>query len=251
MAGRLPVQQQEQSGSGPTMRRPVVRLAEVEAEIARALGEPRSSWLSHAPSYLPETVVHLAKHLKQPGDAQLLGKLLEDIVFPKALPIALANCKGLPDADRADIVRELYEKILVAVMNGSPAMADFLEARFGLKVMQWTIDIVRKRIRTKIDTVADDEKNLATYEARAWKEEEREGLFRDFEERLSNEVAQVLKDCPRWVQRAFVQHFIEEIPIESDLPETVTIAKLHGKTGRAVRLWFAKIRDAVKSNIRR
>ncbi|HXM80955.1 MAG TPA: hypothetical protein VN929_03405 [Burkholderiales bacterium] len=232
-------------------RRSITRPDYVEAEIAKASLSPRATWLDLAATLRPETIVHLAKHLKEPADSKLLGALLERMLFPKALPVILANSKGLSDAERSDVVRGVYERILRAVRDGSPAVPDFLEAKFGLKVMQWTIDLVRKRVREKEGTVALEEHHLTAHEAAACEDAERELRERQFGERLTDVVARELSKLPRWVQQAFIQHYFDHIPIESDRLDAVTIATLHGKTGRAVRAWFAKIRATVKNETRR
>lgn len=233
------------------MHKRITRPHYVAAEIATALAAERSAWLGFAASLRPETLVHLAKHLKDPGDSALLGKLLDGCVFPQALPVILANSMGLNDAERADVVRGVYERILRAVRDGSPAVPDFLEAKFGLKVLQLTIDLVRKRVREKEATVALKEHHEKAHELAAWEEAERELREQQFGERLSAATARALETCPRWVQQSFAQHFFDGIPVESDRLEAVTIATLHGKTGRAVRAWFAKIRESVKTEIRR
>ena len=232
------------------MRREIARPPEVDAEIAVALATPATEWQANAGSWKPETLVHLTKHLKRPEDSHLLGTLLQDFVFPAAFAIVMSNSRGLRDADRDDVVRSIYERILKTVMNGSPALPDFLEARFGLKVKQWTIDVVRAKVREPETVVYADEHQKA-HELGAWEDEQRHELVRAFEGRLKNLVAKVLATCPRWVQQAFVQHVMDGIPIESDNAQTLTVAKIHDKSGRAVRMWFAKIREQVKTELRR
>src|SRR5262249_51141115 len=133
--------------SKPRAKAAVSRPPEIEAEIRQVLAKGRDAWLAMAPQLRVETVIHLTRHLKELGDAKLLGDLLEQIVFPAATPIVKANSKTLSATDQMEILREVFTRITAACMNGSPFTPDFLEAKFGLKVKQWTIDALRIHLR--------------------------------------------------------------------------------------------------------
>jgi len=105
--------------SKPRAKAAVSRPSEIEAEIRQALAKERGAWLEMAPQLKIETVIHLTRHLKEPGDAKLLGDLLERIVFPAATPIVKANSKSVSPTDQAEILREVFTRITAASMNGS------------------------------------------------------------------------------------------------------------------------------------
>lgn len=240
----------------PTTRRPrgsstpVVRPQEIEDEIQQALATPKEAWRSNAPNLRPETLVHLAKHLKSVDEADLLGDLLEKHVFPRATPVIKANSKSLAFDDRSEILREVFMRITQAVMNGSPQVPDFLEAKFGLKVKQWTIDAVRQVLRQSGRLVPIEPAHELQREVTAWNDEDTDHRHELFGTRCSAAVAEVLSGFPDHVQQAFLQHAYEGIPIESARSSVLSIASIHNVSGRAVRLWFAKIRDAVKEKLR-
>lgn len=236
-----------------TMRRtmPVIRPDEVEAEIRQALGHSRECWLELAERLRPETAVHLARHLKDPAESELLGRLLECAVFRRALPFIKANSKGLTPVDQGDIVRDVYARLVETVLDGTPDTPDFLEARFGLKIKQWTIDSVRSLLRRSGHLVPLEERHQADREESTWRVEQEEARAAEFGERLTIVTGRILGSFPRRVQQAFVQHFFEGIVIESDRKDVVTIASLHAVSGRTVRTWFAQVREAVKAEMRR
>lgn len=233
----------------PSKRCAVSRPPEIEAEIRRALLKGRGAWLEMASTLKIETVVHLARHLKEPADNRLLGDLLERIVFRAATPIVKANSKTISATDQAEVLRDVFTKITEAVMNGSPLTPDFLEAKFGLKIKQWTIDVVRLHVRRAGKLVPLEPTHETERERTAWRDKENDKRADLFGDRCSALTKEVLSAYPHRVQQAFAQHVYQDIPIESERDGALSIASIHRVSGRAVRLWFAKIREAVKERL--
>lgn len=232
-------------------RKAVTRPEYVEAEILQATGRGREQWIELAQALRPETAVHLARHLKDPSESQLLGQLLERAIFNRALPVIRANSKGLNPADQSEIVRDVYSRVVEAVLDGTPDTPDFLEAKFGLRIKQWTIDSVRSLFRRSGQLVPLEEKHQTEREESNWRAEQDDVRSAEFGERLTEVTARILERFPRRVQQAFVQHFYDGIAIESEREGAVTISSLHQVSGRAVRAWFAQVREAVKAEMRR
>src|SRR5262249_21901974 len=158
-------------------------------------------------------------------------------------PIVKANSKTLSATDQMEILREVFTRITAACMNGSPFTPDFLEAKFGLKVKQWTIDALRIHLRRTGKLVSLGTSNEIDRELVAWRDEEIELREKLSGEKCSAVPAEVLSTFPRRVQQAFAQHVYEGIPIESGRDGVLSIATLHKVSGRAVRFWFAEIRE--------
>lgn len=132
-----------------------VRRADVDGEILAALGLPPEQWLEHMPlrgGWQNETRVHLLRRLRQPGEAQLFGKIL-DTLMRRVEPVVERWSRGLPDVDVEAIKTAVGETIVERILDvEATRRSEFVEVSMATVIKRETLKAVgHRQVRSNVN----------------------------------------------------------------------------------------------------
>jgi hypothetical protein len=130
------------------------RRADVEAEILSAVALPPEQWLAHMSlrgGWQNETRIHLLRRLRQPGQAQLFGKIL-DTLMKRVEPVVERWSRGFADVDLDAIKTAVGEAIVERILDvGATRRSEFVEVSMATVIKRETLKAVDyRRVRSNV-----------------------------------------------------------------------------------------------------
>jgi hypothetical protein len=247
-----PLTQTAQKGGDLYMRH-----ADVEAEIAEALGTDPATW---TPKTLKsETLVHLVRWVWPNNDGELIGKIIGEL-GRRLGRIVKDVASGLSESEAGELAADVAGKVNCLIFASVPSrQSEFLEVSFRSCVKRHSL-----KERAKVDerkahvlaetslgsaqsfgedgggiiaSLADDEPSP---EDLAMKAE----LERLNPERVQNVLAAIANPLHR---EAVILHFLKDWPIESNDPQLPTLSTHFGKSGRQIQNWIKTAKKEVRT----
>jgi DNA-directed RNA polymerase specialized sigma24 family protein len=233
--------EEQLSGIRPLTRivgeRVYCRSAEVEAQIASALMLDRAELCQRAqqhrhtqPEYLsPECLVYLIREFMGRGDEEMVSTLCECLI--RRSNTQIYKHLGTLDAESVEeSYREVMTELFSRILDLESDRGDFLQVRYWVAVKRLAISAYRKRVRLleqgrKTDPLSTlpGEKEPGDSEDGRTQRATRVPWIDDAlsaDDRLL--IAEALSQLSGPVQEAFFLAHVEELPIESKDPTTMT-----------------------------
>lgn len=206
----------------------VIRLSPDELE--RRIRIPKSE----VQGYLfDETLVYLLKEAHRREDLTM-ENLIYDHLAIRVEILLRKHAYQVDSDDLHDFMQEVHTRLLEKIFDLSSDRADYAEVMFGDFVTSEAATLKRKHWRL-------DKKERGNLEIDAPKEDGHDYDPAD-ERPISPEEIAILNDAlgklPEKTVTAFLLHYRDGLQIESRDPDKLTVAKIMGVSGRAIRIWF-------------
>jgi hypothetical protein len=240
---------------------PYQRRADVEAEIAEALGRPQAEWptMCHGPRRLSnEAIVFLVRtSLNQDRDA--CGHLIRHL--GKAVAgIAKHWAQGFDPLTTDEIVWQIEIEIVELLLAATPTrQSEFLEIAFGKAVERRTINAVQKRRHSPMPlraTAGDDSDDRTEAEGREESVADEGPLPEEIAAQLQDKVrrrellgkARASVKDPRHLQAVILRH-VYRWPFNEKDGSKPSLVRHFQKSERQIRNWIADGLEAMRAAI--
>jgi hypothetical protein len=228
--------------------KPYERRPDVEINIGAAMSLPRADWIRMAPDCQAEVLVFLIRQLDS-TETPLFGILVNELLA-RIINTARKWSKGFDTTNTEEILIRVEREIIELLLADPPTRrSEYLEIAFTDAVKKRTLNAVSKcktspLYRAKdvndtsealepVDQNPVPENVLLALESRARRPE------------LIRKAYAAVKD-QRHLE-AVILRYVHNWTITDNDPDTPTLAKLYGKSGRQIQNWISAALKAMRA----
>ena len=228
-----------------------VRRADVESAITLALGRPRAEWGTLVAEEFPaEALVFLIRQVER-TETTLFGTLINELM-DRILKTARKWAKGFDTTNTEEILFKVEQKVIDLLLAESPSrQSEYLEIAFTDKVKKLTLNAVQKCKSSPLYRTKDVTDSTETAEPADHRPVPDEVLLliesRTRRPELMRRAYAAVKDR-RHLEAVILRH-VHNWPIKDKDPDTPTLAKRYGKSGRQIQNWISDALEAMRTAI--